>query len=193
MERRWNIPALVSIAVCAALALVGLVRLVSYSEGAAGTIVRHSIVGFLAYNPASVLSTRVFKILATPSVVSLIYFFFRWRNAGVSVYRGGASIRRANRLDFSSPVLRGIVTTVITIHWLALEWLKFHVAGFYPWSPLEVAPLNVGLLVLSQALSFTGMKYLSFEPLSRPGLTPLSTPDEPRTRRALPGHSDQTD
>jgi hypothetical protein len=107
------------------------------------------------------LSAQFFKVVATPSVVAGIYFFFRWRNAGRPIGRVG------ERLDFQSPVLRGIVTSVITLHWIAMEWWKFNVEGFYPWSPLESRLVNIAVLIASQAIAFWGMKYLSFEPIRR--------------------------
>jgi len=165
-NRERNQAAVVSSGVCAVLVFVGIVRMLSYSEGMMGDIVRHSILGPLCYNPDSVISAQFFKILATPSAVALIYFFFRWRNAGAPSYPG-ARRDSVHRLDFRSPVLRAILTSVITLHWLGMEWWKFNVDGFYPWSPLESRWLNTGVLIASQALAFWSMKYLSFEPISK--------------------------
>jgi hypothetical protein len=113
----------------------------------------------VGYDPERVWNAQFFKIVATPTVVAGVYFFFRWRN------RGRPTHRSSDRLNFESPLLRGIITTVITLHWLAMEWWKFNVEGFYPWSPLENRALNIGVLLLSQAVAFIGMKYLSFEPV----------------------------
>lgn len=166
-NRQKNWGAVISICVCAILGFVGLVRLLSYSQGSTGDFVRHSFVGFLCYNPASLINAQYFKILATPSVVALIYFFFRWRNAGAPSYLGAIRFDRVHRLNFESKILRGILTTVITIHWIGMEWWKFNVEGFYPWSKLESHSMNIWVLIASQALAFWGMKYLSFEPITR--------------------------
>ncbi len=157
---------LLSIGVCAVLVAVGLVRALSYSQGALGDTVRHSILGILAYNPASHLNVQFFKILATPSVVAMFYLYFRWRNADVPFHFSGARSPHLHTIDFESPILRVALTSIITAHWLVLEWFKFNAAGFYPWSPLENRSLNVVVLILSQAVAFWGMKYLSFEPLA---------------------------
>jgi hypothetical protein len=157
----------VSIVVCAVLAFTGFVRFLSYSEGAIGDFVRSSAVGFLCYDPRSLASARYFKILATPAVVALIYFLFRWRNTQAPSYPGSGGRGRFHHLDFRSPVLRGILTTVITLHWVAMEWWKFNTEDFYPWSALESRWLNIGVLVAGQALAFFTMKYLSFDPVSK--------------------------
>jgi hypothetical protein len=171
-DRQKNLGALVSIAVCAVFVFVGLVRLLSYSQGPVGDIVRNSFAGLLCYNPDSHLNAQFFKLLATPTVVAGIYFFFRWRNAGRPSSPGSARLDRLNRLDFKPPVLRGILTTVITIHWLAMEWWKFNIEGFYPSSDLESRWVNIGVLIASQSLAFWGMKYLSFEPVLKDPVPP---------------------
>lgn len=150
--------------------------MLSYLRDDIGDTVRHSIVGFLAYNPDSFASAQFFKFLATPSVVALIYFFFRQRNTGPRGYRRDPVIERANRLDFASPLLRLILTSIVTLHWLAMEWWKFHAVGFYPWSPLENPALNIVVLLVGQVFAFWGMRYLSFEP----HCTPVREPGESR-------------
>ena len=162
-NRQINRGTVTSIALCAALVCVGFVRMLSYSQGPAGDFVRHSFLGILSYDPSSRLNAQFFKILATPAVVAGIYFFFRWRNAGVPTLSPAPAFDRAHRLDFESWALRGILTSVITLHWLAMEWWKFHVEGFYPWSELESRWLNVAVLIASQALAFWGMRRLSFD------------------------------
>lgn len=164
-NRKTNPGAVASVSLCAVLILVGLIRLMSYSRGSIGDSLRDSVLGFLCYDPASRLNAQFFKLLATPAVVAGIYFFFRWRNAGRTSLLGGAGRDLGHRLDFKSPLLRGILTSVITLHWFAMEWWKFHVEGFYPWSPLEAPLLNLAVLIVSQAVAFWGMKYLSFEPI----------------------------
>ena len=156
-----NTGAVASITVCVVLVVIGLVRFASYSHGAIGDVSRDWIIGVFAYNPESRLNAQFFKILATPSIVAGIYFFFRWRNVGRPTGKVG------ERLDFQSPVLRGIMTTVITFHWIAMEWWKFNVEGFYPWSPLESRLVNIAVLIASQTIAFWGMKYLSFEPFRK--------------------------
>lgn len=164
-----NLDAVVSVSVCAVLVFIGTIRMLSYSEGAMGVSLRHSVAGFLCYDPGSPFSTRFFKLLATPSVVAPIYFFFRWRNAGLPSGAGATGLDRAHRLDFRSPTLRIILTSVITIHWFVIEWWKFRTEGFYPWSVLENRWLNLGVLLVGQALTFWAMKHLSFAPVFRPG------------------------
>ena len=168
-RNRLNAAAIVSCALCTVLVFVGAVRLMSYSEGAVGNLVRNSVLAVLCYDPDSAAGVRFFKILATPSVIAAVYFFFRWRNAGLRSRARGTRLDHAHRLDFQSPTLRFILTSVITLHWLAMEWWKFHTEGFYPWSVLESRWLNVIVLLSGQALTFRAMKYLSFEPLFRSG------------------------
>jgi hypothetical protein len=129
-----------------------------------GDLVRDSVFGFLAYDPDSLINVTYFKILATPSVIPLFYFYFRWRNAGAPSYPGSAGPGRDGRIGFSSPLLRAVLTSIVTIHWIGMEWWKFNVDGFYPYSDLESRSLNIGVLILSQALAFVGMKHLSLEP-----------------------------
>ena len=165
-----------SVPVCIVFVCIGLIRLLSYSTGPIGDFVRSSFVGFLGYDPASYLNAQFFKLLATPTVVAAICFFFRWRNRRIPSSPLAAGLERAHRLDFKSPVLRLILTTVITLHWLAMEWWKFNVEGFYPWSELESRAVNIIVLIASQGLAYWGMKYLSFDELST-------------ARRRLPQHT----
>jgi hypothetical protein len=99
-------------------------------------------------------------------MVALIYFLFRWRNKQAPTYPGSGGRGRFHRLDFRSPVLRAVLTIVITLHWVAMEWWKFNTEDFYPWSELESRWLNLGVLLAGQALSWWAMKYLRFEPVS---------------------------
>jgi len=166
MEKpKRNRGVLVSIAVCGALVFVGIVRVLSYHQGLPGDIIRSSPLRVLCYDPGSLLSAQFFKLLATPTVVALIYFFFRWRNSGAPAHLHSPSLDSIHILDFKAPLLRIILTTVITVNWLGMEWWKFNSEGFYPWSELENRSLNVVVLIVSQALSFWAMKYLSFQPI----------------------------
>lgn len=174
-HRRWNVGAAVSTGLCAVLALAGTVRLLSYTHGAWGEFVRRSFLSVFAYKPDSPADVRFFKILATPSVVAVIYFFFRWRNSSAPSHLGAIPFDRVHRLDFESPILRGVLTTVITLHWLAIEWWKFNVEGFYPWSALENRALNIVVLLVGQAIAFWGMKYLSFDPIFVPDERPAAS------------------
>lgn len=180
IPRQKNRRALISVGVCAALVFVGLIRMLSYSLGVAGDILRDSAFGFLCYDPGSVLNVRFFKILATPTFVAAIYFLFRWRNAGLPSSSGAAPLRGFQRLDFSSALLRGLLTSLITLQWLLIEWWKFNQEGFYPWSALESRSVNIGVLIASQLIAFWGMKYLSFEPISGDG--PVASKDRGRPR-----------
>lgn len=181
-DRTWNVGALVSVAVCAVLLLIGFVRFLSYSQGVVGEMVRGSALACLAYNPDSVVSTRLFKVLATPSVVAIIYFFFRWRNAGIPFYPATPVFYSAGRLDFESPLLRAILTSIVTLGWFVLEWFKFHVPGFYPDSPLEHPWINVAVLLAGQAVTFWAMKHLSFARLVTPASRPSRRPPADRAR-----------
>jgi hypothetical protein len=180
IPRQNNRRALISVGVCAALVFVGLIRMLSYSLGVAGDILRDSAFGFLCYDPGSVLNVRFFKILATPTFVAAIYFLFRWRNRGLPSSSGAAGPRGFKRLDFRSPVLRGLLTSLITAQWLLIEWWKFNQEGFYPWSALESRAINIGVLIASQLIAFWGMKYLCFEPVS--GEAPIDSRDRGRPR-----------
>jgi hypothetical protein len=164
VTRRINTAALASIAASAVLVAVAMVRMLSYSRtGAVGTWVRESFLGAVAYQPDSIASVRFFKILATPSVVAVQYFLFRALNRG---HRANDPGTRADRtLDFRSPWLRLVLTSVVSLQWVVIEWAKFRTEAFYPWSPLESPWVNALVLLLGQALAFWGMKYLSFEPL----------------------------
>jgi hypothetical protein len=70
-------------------------------------------------------------------------------------------------MDFKSPTLRLIITTVISLHWVVMEFVKYRTEDFYPFSSLESPVANALVLLASWALAFWGMKYLSFEPLFR--------------------------
>jgi hypothetical protein len=165
-RRRINPAALASISVSAALVLVAVVRMLSYSRtGEVGAWVRESFLGGLAYRPDSLASVRFFKILATPSIVAVQYFLFRALNRGHRVTAIDPRARVDRKLDFRSPWLRLVLTTLISLQWVVIEWAKFSAERFYPNSPHESAWVNAGVLLASQALAFWGMKYLSFDPL----------------------------
>jgi hypothetical protein len=164
-DRTINRRALVSVAVCALLVAVGVVRLLSYyGDGVSGAI-QHSSMSFLAYKPSEYVNVQFFKVLATPSVMALVYFLFRARNQGYGLRQGTIRHEGYRHIDFKSPWLRLILTSLVTLHWLPMEWYKFHTPGFYPWSPLENPTVNLVVLLCGQVIAFWGMKYLSFEPL----------------------------
>jgi hypothetical protein len=48
-----------------------------------------------------------------------------------------------------------------------MEWWKFRVEDFYPFSPLESRAVNLIVLLASQLLAFWTMKYLSFDPIRK--------------------------
>ena len=103
MLRRLNVRVLFSIGISGLLVVVGIVRVMSYSRATPlADWVRSSPLHFLAYEPSSLANVRFFKILATPSVVALIYFYFRWRNAGVPAYPGASVFARSWRSRTSS-------------------------------------------------------------------------------------------
>jgi hypothetical protein len=162
---RLDRPALASVLVCGGLLAVGLVRILSYSEtNPLAARLRESALGFLSYQPDAFWSVRFFKIVATPVLVAVIYFVFRALNRGHRVRLPGHDAPD-RRIDFSSPWLRLVLTTVATLHWVPLEYMKFTTDDFYPSSPLEHLTTNVVVLLASQALAFFGMRRLSFDPL----------------------------
>lgn len=154
-----NWPAVASVV----LIVVGAARLFSYSRATAlGDFVRASPLGPIAYSPTEVWNAQYFKILATPSIVAMQYLLFRFLNRGAGP---GPSWRT---VDFRSPWLRLLLTSLATAHWAVIELTKFaHPEHFFPWSPIESRTVNFAVLLVGQALSFVGMKYLSFEPLRR--------------------------
>lgn len=166
-ERTVNRRALVSVSVCALLVVVAVVRLLSYFGGGVNGVIRHASMSFLAYEPSSYVNVQFFKILATPSVIALVYFLFRARNQGYRLRPGTIQHTGYRHIDFKSPWLRLILTSLVTLHWLPMEWYKFHTPDFYPWSPLENPAVNIVVLLCGQVIAFWGMKYLSFEPLFR--------------------------
>ncbi len=138
-------------------------RTASYAE--AGRWLQDSWFGFLAYQPDSAASVRYFKFLATPSVVAVQYFLFRFLNRG---HRPPVDLPHASAriMDFKPLWLRVVLTTLVTANWLLIEVFKF--AGreeFYPYSPLEDATINLVVLGVSQVVSIVAMKYLAFGPL----------------------------
>jgi hypothetical protein len=155
------------VSVAALLVLIGLVRFLSYLKTASiGDAVLASPLGFLGYRPSSHLNVQFFKILATPTIVALVYFIFRVLNRRFDRLVGAAATPGDGKLDFRSPWRRLLLTTLATLHWLVLEWLKFSSPdSFYPYSPLEDRGVNVLVLLVSQGVAFLGMKYLSFAPL----------------------------
>jgi len=159
--------AAISTLVCTALIAIGLIRVLSYSvTNPISAQLRESSLGFLAYQPDAVWNVRFFKLIATPVLVALIYFVFRALNRGHRIrlpgYDGGD-----RRIDFRSPWMRLLLTTVATLHWVPLEYAKFTREDFYPFSPHESLAVNIVVLLASQALAFVGMRYLSFDPLIR--------------------------
>ena len=168
-QSRWNRPALLSVAAAALLLAIGVVRILSYSkDGVFARWLEATPIGQIGYRPEAVWSVRFFKILANPVCVAGMYFIFRFLNRGHRGTLPGASKAHDRTIDFRSPWLRLVLTTVVTLHWIPLEWLKFNTEDFYPYSPLESAAINAAVLLASQALSFFTMRYLSFEPLRVP-------------------------
>lgn len=167
--RRVNVRAAASLFVATLLVAVGAIRLLSYStSGEIAGRLRSSFLGFLAYDPDSLFSVRFFKIVATPSVVAGMYLVFRLLNRIHADPLLDPAVNRSRRLDFSSPVLRLVLTTLVSLQWIPLELVKHGSADFYPNSALESIRINAVVLLVSQVLAFWGMKHLSFEPLREP-------------------------
>jgi hypothetical protein len=163
--KRLDLAAGVSTLVCGGLVFIGIVRILSYSATNPLSIrLRASWLGCLAYQPDVFWSVRFFKLIATPVLVALIYFVFRALNHGQRIRLPGYEpIDR--RIDFESPWLRLVLTTVATLHWVPLEYMKFTSDDFYPSSALEDLTTNVVVLVTGGLLSFFAMRRLSFDPL----------------------------
>jgi hypothetical protein len=165
--KRLDRHALFSALACAGLLGVGAVRVLSYSQTNPISIgLRESALGWLAYQPDLPWNVHFFKFIATPVLVAVIYFVFRALNRGHQVRLPGHD-GPDRRIDFASPWLRLVLTTVVTLHWIPLEYMKFTREGFYPNSPLESVTINVIVLLASQAFAFFGMRHLSFDPLLR--------------------------
>ena len=142
----------------------------SYSFGTLwGNFVRQSFLSFLAYQPENPASFHFFKILATPSVVAAIYFLIRLRNRSYQKSSPVSYERHGGRMDFESPLLRLVITSVISLHWVVMEIIKYRAEDFYPFSPLESPAVNAVILLAGAILAFFGMKYLSFEPMIASG------------------------
>jgi hypothetical protein len=166
--KQLDLHALLSTLACIGLLGVGAVRVLSYSRTNPISIgLRESALGWLTYQPDVPWSVRLFKLIATPVLVAMVYFVFRALNLGHRVRLPGHDVRDDRRIDFASPWLRLILTTVVTLHWIPLEYMKFTREDFYPNSPLESVTINVIVLLTGQALAFLGMRYLSFDPLVR--------------------------
>jgi hypothetical protein len=155
-------PALVSIVVAVVLILIASLRFASYFRSSQlGELIGTSAFQFVAYRPSVYLNVQFFKLLATPSVVAGQYLLFRLLN------RGHNDPRRY--LDFESPWLRLVLTSIVTLNWILIESAKFsNSETFYPYSQLESQSMNICVLLVSQLLAFVGMKYFCFSPLLSP-------------------------
>jgi hypothetical protein len=162
-----SINVLLAFIICAILVFIGTVRILSYSkDGFIAAILEGTIFHYFAYRPESYLNVRFFKILATPSVVALIYFLFR----GLNDNSGGNLRHKINnewrRIDFNSGIFRFCLVTIISICWIPIEVMKFQFGNvFYPYSSLEDPLANSIVLAAGGILCFFLMKYLSFKPL----------------------------
>jgi hypothetical protein len=164
---RLDPAALLSVSIASTLAAVGSIRLASYQRGVLGAWLRESPLGFLAYQPDDYFNVRYFKVLASLSFVSFIYFTFRVLNRGHRNVFPADYPSHHRDLDFESPRLRLVLIAIINVQWVIQESYKFWTKN-YPWSPLESWVSNAVVLAVSSALAFFGMKYLSFKPLLRP-------------------------
>jgi hypothetical protein len=162
--RRIHFPTLVSFLVTGPLALVGAVRVLSYYRQIAEPWIHDSMLGILAYQPDDFFSVRYFKILASPSVVSFLYFVFRFLNRGHRAVFPHGYVSYDRDLDFRSPWVRLALLAVVNLHWVLQEWYKFATRS-YPYSPLESWKSNAIVLALSGVIAFFGMRYFSFRPL----------------------------
>jgi hypothetical protein len=162
--KRVCFPALVSHVAAGLLVLVGFVRVLSYYRPIADQWIHDSFLGFLAYQPDDFFSVRYFKILASLSVVGLLYIIFRVLNRGHrAVFPLGYPSHHRD-LDFTSPWVRLALLMVVNFQWVLHEWHKF-ANKTYPYSPLESWESNAVVLALSGLIAFFTMKHLSFRPL----------------------------
>jgi hypothetical protein len=167
-KRRLHTPTLISVAVCGVLVMMGIVRVMSYSRGALlGDIARGALFSWLAYQPSSYLNAQFFKIFATPSAVAGVYFLIRLRNSSYRRMSPDSYETHGGKIDFASPWLRLILTSVVSFHWAVMELIKYRAEDFYPFSSLESPLVNALVLLVGQVVAFWGMKFLSFEPLLR--------------------------
>jgi hypothetical protein len=164
VSRRIHLPTLFSFLTAVPLVIVGVLRVLSYYRQIAEHWIHNSILRYLAYHPDSFYSVRYFKILASLSVVSLLYFFFRYFNCGLRTHFPPGYETHHREIDFRSPWTRLALLTVVNIHWVFQEWYKFSTIS-YPYSPLESWKSNAVVLALSGLIAFFGMKYFSFRPL----------------------------
>jgi hypothetical protein len=166
-DRSIDRGALVSVAVAGVLCFVGLVRVFSYTQGLLGGWIEGTPLEWIAYRADGHRNVRYFKILATPSFVSLVYFAFRIMNRGQrQLVTPGLSAAHRD-VDFRSPWVRLGIVAAISAQWAILESYKFLTHGL-PYSPLESWRWNAGVLLASAAIAFVGMRFLSFRPLVRP-------------------------
>jgi len=160
-------PTLLSIVVSALLIAIAVIRIFSYSRTTVlGEIVKNSPLHFVGYEATSYLNTQFLKIIATPSIVAMQYLIFRALNWTHTRNLPDSMNVAHRRLDFRSPGLRFLLTSLITLHWVVIEAVKFSSPqSFYPYSALESRSLNMIVLLCSQLIAFLAMKYLCFEPL----------------------------
>jgi hypothetical protein len=156
----------VSVLLAGVLVFVGIVRLLSYYRASVGPWISESMLACLAYQPDSFGNVRYFKILASLSAVSFIYFLFRILNRGHRRAFPPGYPSHHRDLDFRSAWLRLVLIASVNVHWAAQEWYKFS-TRCYPYSPLESWESNAVVLAVSSVIAFFGMKYLSFDPLLR--------------------------
>jgi len=172
-SRRLNLSALFSVVIAALLCMIGVIRMLSYSRGSAVTLwLLDSPLAAIAYRPDVPWSVRLFKVVSTPVIAAGFYFLFRLLNRAAMSTLPGAAVDESRRIDFVSPWTRIVLTSVISLHWIPIEFMKFRSDGFYPNSSFEDPWINFAVLAVSQLLAFVGMRYLSFEPLVRESASP---------------------
>jgi hypothetical protein len=182
-KKSLDMSALLSVLVCAVLVLIGAVRVMSYSRDTLlAEVAKWPVLTYAAYQPGNYVNAQYFKIVATPSVIAGIYFFIRLRNRSYRRMSPLSYDTHGGRIDFRSPWLRLVLTSVISLHWVAMEMVKYYADDFYPFSSLESTPVNALVLLASGIIALWGMKYLSFEPLYRDHVCSNSS-DARRDRR----------
>ncbi len=165
-----NLNVLLSCFICLILIIIAITRNLSYSPNSWFVqMVKDTPLYFFTYQPDNYYNVQFIKILATPSIIAILYFLFRDMN---NQYIGTGKFVTSevwHKIDFSPVWFRVILTTVITVCWIPMEAIKFYYReNFYPFSVLEDQVVNIIVLLCGQLISIVFMQHLSFKQLIVP-------------------------
>ena len=162
-----NVKVLCALIICLSLIIIGAIRILSYSRGSIiSELVEDTIFYHFAYLPEDQFNVTFIKILATPSLIALIYFLLRGLNNKYIKALRYRIINRRDKVNFKPFMFRLQLIVMITLCWIPIELLKFYLKNeFYPYSSLEDPFLNFLILVVGGIITLVLMKYLPFEPL----------------------------